>query len=255
MKKITFTLATIMSLAGLSQIPAQAAELLVNGGFETAFSGWVRVDQVGSEGTFLIQNGTLSPVNGLTVVAPPAGSSAAMTDSQGPGSHVLYQDFLVPALVPTATVSFSLFLNNLAPSFFAPATLDFSTPTLNQQFRADIITTTADPFSVLAADILQNLYQTASADPLTSGYTAVTRDITALLTANAGQTLRLRFASVDNVNVMNTGLDQVSVSTNPIPEPGTWLLAATALAGLAGIRRRRVAYNLCIRASAHAERK
>jgi MYXO-CTERM domain-containing protein len=161
----------------------------------------------------------------------------------------------VPALVPTATVSFSLFLNNLAPSFFAPATLDFSTPTLNQQFRADIITTTADPFSVLAADILQNLYQTASADPLTSGYTAVTRDITALLTANAGQTLRLRFASVDNVNVMNTGLDQVSVSTNPIPEPGTWLLAATALAGLAGIRRRRVAYNLCIRASAHAERK
>ena len=49
--------------------PAMAG-LITNGGFETGFSSWTRTDQLGSEGTFALQTGTTSPVNGDPVPLP-----------------------------------------------------------------------------------------------------------------------------------------------------------------------------------------
>lgn len=43
---------------------AQALPLIVNGGFEAGLASWVTADQVGSEGTFSVQNGTSSPLSG-----------------------------------------------------------------------------------------------------------------------------------------------------------------------------------------------
>ena len=216
----------------------QAQDLITNGGFEVGFSGWTRVDQVGSEGTWAQQSGTLSPVNMFTVPGPTGGSNAAMTDAQGPGSHVLYQDFTVPLTLSVATLRFDLFINNHANAFFSPNTLDFSTPTLNQQIRIDIMTTTADPFSVAVADVLMNIYQSQPGNPLVSGYTTIMADLTALLAARPGQTLRLRIAEVDNVNFLNAGVDQVSLV---IPEPGTvtLVLCAATLFGASILRKRR----------------
>src|SRR5438477_5365575 len=170
------------ALAYALSAPLQAG-LISNGGFESGFAGWTRLNQTGSEGQFTSQTGTLSPVNAFTVPPPPQGTTAAMTDAGGPGSHVLFQDFVVPTTVPSASISFSLFVNNGhgAPDFFAPANLDFGTPTLNQQARVDIIKTSADPFSVAAADVLRNLYQTKPGDPLVSGYNAFLFDIGAVL--------------------------------------------------------------------------
>jgi hypothetical protein len=204
----------------------QAQQLITNGGFESGFSGWTRADQVGSESTWLLQTGTASPVNGFTVPAPPEAVTAAMTDAQGPGTHVLYQDFTVPLTMNVATFQFDLYINNHASAFFSPNTLDFSTPTLNQQFRVDIITTSADPFSVSVGDVLMNLYQTQPGNPLVSGYLTIGADLTSLFASHLGQTLRLRFAEVDNVNFFNAGIDRVSIT---IPEPGS---AALAVAGL-----------------------
>jgi len=221
--------------------PVQA-ELITNGGFETGFLGWTRLDQVGSEGTFTGQTGTLSPVNLFTVPLPPSGTIAAMTDSFGPGSHVLYQDFVVPnSITVPFTIGFSLYINNDngAPDFFAPAHLDFATPALNQQARVDIMTTVSGPFSVLGADILQNLYQTAAGDALASGYTHFLIDLTPLLQANLGQTLRLRFAEVDNVAPFNFGVDNVSI--NAVPEPSSWIMMFSALFALSLVGRRSLA--------------
>lgn len=227
-------------LAATLALSAQAG-LLVNGGFESGLAGWTTAHQVGSEGTFALQTGTLSPVNGLTVLAPPEGTRAAMTDAAGPGSHVLYQDFVVPASVPAAFVSFSLFINTSAPDFFVPTHLDFATLDLNQQARADILLSSADPFSTAPTDILLALHQTLSGDPLTSGYTPFHVDLTALLQAHAGQTLRLRFAEVDNVDVFNLGVDAVDIQVVPEPElagvaAGVMCLVAIGLLGRA--RRR-----------------
>ncbi|MEH6435325.1 PEP-CTERM sorting domain-containing protein [Massilia sp. DD77] len=222
-------------------LPAHGAPIL-NGGFESGFSHWTRADMVGGDGGFLIQSGTASPVNGIPVPPPPEGVNAAMTDAQGPGSHVLYQDFVAAEQVSLATLSFDLFIGNRAVDFFlpAPASLEFATPELNQQARVDILLAGGDPFSV-GGDLLLNAFQTQAGDPLVSGYLHVEVDITSLINANLGASLRLRFAEVDNVNIFNFGVDNVAIETiGPIevPEPAPILLVLAGVAA-ATLQRRR----------------
>ncbi len=228
------------ALACVATAPVTAQELITNGGFESGLTGWTRADQIGGDGSFIVQSGPISPVNGLTVPAPPEGTNAAMTDAEGPGSHVLYQDFLVPAGVLGGTLRFDRYVNNLAETFFSPDTLDF-TSVNNQQARVDILLPTADPFSVAPGDVLRNLFVTMPGDPPVSGYSTVTADISSLLADHAGQTLRLRFAEVDNHLFLNYGVDRVSINTaGVIPEPGTaWLLASGILPLAGAVRRRR----------------
>jgi hypothetical protein len=226
------------SCACLLALPSQAAQLLTNGGFESGLAGWTTDNQLGSDGSWQLQTGTLSPVVGDTVPAPPQGTTAAMTDAGGPGSHVLYQNFTVGAAAGNFLLSFQLFLNNQAAVYSTPASLDFSTPALNQQFRVDIMTTASDPFSVTGSDILQAIYQTAANDPLTSGYNTVSFDLTTLLNARVGQTLRLRFAQTDNVDIFHTGIDSVSLVSADVPEPST-IFVGLGIVALAALRRRK----------------
>ena len=61
------------------------------------------------------------------------------------------------------------------------------------------------------------------ADP--NPYTPYTFDIFSLITP--GQSYQIRFAEVDNVNIFNLGVDNVSISTAAgaaVPEPATWAL-------------------------------
>jgi hypothetical protein len=233
------TSAAALVLAFAAAPPAGAVPLLINGGFESGFTGWTLVDAIGSDGTFFLQSGTSSPVNGDPVPAPPGGNTAAMTDAQGPGSHVLYQDFVVPTTLDTAQINFALFIGNRADAFFSPATLAFDTPALNQQARVDILRAGTDPFSLASTDVLMNLFQTNPGDPLISGYTPFSFDLTGLLLANLGQTLRLRFAETDNVFTFQFGVDDVGIETQQVPEPEALLLLGSGLAGLIGYRRRR----------------
>jgi PEP-CTERM motif-containing protein len=222
----------------LSPAPAAAAPLLLNGSFESGFAGWTRLIQTGSEGTFALQTGTASPVTATPVPAPPGGSFAAMTDAEGPGSHVLYQDFVIPLGTNSGSLTFDVFVGNRAGAFSTPNTLDFSTPALNQQARVDIVRTSADPFSVAAGDVLLNVFQTIVGGPLVTGYNSVTVNLAALLAANAGNTLRLRFAEVDNVNLFQFGVDRVNLdaSAATVPEPAAIGLLGMAAAGW--LRRR-----------------
>ena len=220
---------------------AHAGPLIANGGFESGFTSWTRVDQVGSDGSFILQSGTSSPVNGDPVPAPPEGTTAAMSDAQGPGAHVLYQDFVVPT--GGAILSFDLFIGNRSFDFFTPATLAFATPALNQQARVDIVIPSLDPFSLSAADILLNVYQTNVGDALISGYATHATDLSALFAAHVGETLRLRFAETDNVFIFQLGVDNVSINASSVPEPAPTLLLGAALAALlvsrSGIRSAR----------------
>ena len=150
---------------------------------------------------------------------------------------MLYQDFLVPA--EGAFLSFSLFIGNRADRFATPATLDFSTPTLNQQARVDILRAGTDPFTAAATDILLNLYRTQVGDPLVSGYNTLNFDLTSLFSANVGQTLRLRFAETDNLSAFQFGVDNVQLETaTTAPEPQSILLLGTGVLALLAIRRR-----------------
>jgi len=227
---------------GLAATSPAGASTIVNGGFETGFTSWVRVDQVGSDGTFALQSGLASPVNADPVPAPPSGTRAAMSDGAGPGAHVLYQDFV--ATPGAQTLSFDLFVGNRADRFATPASLDFALTntngalTLNQQVRVDLLRAGADPFSVAAADVLLSLYASQVGDPLVSGYRTFATEIGAVLGANSGQMLRLRFAETDNVAQMQLGVDNVAIAVSAIPEPASTALLAVGLAALMARRRR-----------------
>src|SRR5205085_5142899 len=111
--------------------------------------------------------------------APPEATHAAMTDQGGPGSHALTQSFTIPVdPIASATISFQLFINNQASVFFSPNSLDFNV-TPNQQIRVDILTATADVFSVTPGVVLLNLYQSNLSLSSISGTTHIWFDITA----------------------------------------------------------------------------
>jgi hypothetical protein len=224
-------------------LPAEAAQILTNGGFEAGFSGWSRADALGSDGTFFIQNGTASPLNGDAVPTPPGPINAAMSDGGGPGAHVLWQDFTISTTAPRFLLSFDLFIGNRAALFAtpAPASLDFGINAANQQVRVDILISSAGAFSVAASDVLLNLYQSKAGDPLVSGYTNYSFDITPLVVANLSNTLRIRFAETDNLAELQAGVDNVSLLSQ-IPEPSSLLtMASGCLLGLATLLRRRKA--------------
>ena len=216
-KRYSGALAALACLAALS-LPASAV-VLSNGGFEAGFAGWTRADSLGGDGTFFIQSGSLSPVNGDPVPPPPRGNNAAMTDAGAGGSHALYQDFSVASAAGRYVLSFDLYIANRSGLYSSPATLDWSENFANQQFRVDILKDTADPFSVLAADVLANIYQTMPGDALETGYTTMNFDVTALLNGNVGNSLRLRFAEVDNLGPLQVGIDNVGIAA--VPEPAT----------------------------------
>jgi hypothetical protein len=200
----------------------QAVELVVNGGFEGGGAGWFVLDQPGGNGAWFPLAGTVAPISGFSILGPPEGSIQAVADQGGPGSHILYQDVTIPSGA-TATLNLLLWYANTAADFFNPATLDYMV-TPNQQFRIDIMSPAA-PLDDMGAGILLNVYATLPGDPLSIGYTPVTANLDAF----AGQTVRLRFAEVDNQFFFTVGVDAVSVQAEPIV-PAT----ATTWGGLKG---------------------
>jgi PEP-CTERM motif-containing protein len=228
---IVFALIGVFTVAAV----ANAAPLLTNGSFESGLTAWTVVDQPEGSGSWFSQTGTASPSNLFDVPAPPDGSFAAMTDQFGPGSHVLYQDFVVPADVTSASLSFDYFINNLNGTFVTPNTLDFDPAAANQQTRVDVITTSADPFSIAPADVLLALL---APNANTAAYQAFATSLTPFLQAHEGETLRLRFAEVDNIGNFNMGVDAVNLQVNAVPEPTSVALLGLGLAGVAARRWR-----------------
>jgi hypothetical protein len=248
MRKQWWMVCLFVCLGLLGNTPAAQAEpVLVNGDFEAgggSLQGWTNMFQVGSNGNWFVQTGTTSPLTGLAVPPPPGPTHAAMTDQFSPTTAILYQDFKVDPHAYAAGLTFDEFIGNRATAFASPNTLDFTvggTFAPNQQVRVDIITTTANPFSVAPADVVLNVFQSHPGDPLISGYTTRSFDISSILAGHLGDTLRLRFAVADNQNVLNFGVDRVDLEVI-VPEPTTWMLLGAGIAGLAGygwLRRQR----------------
>ena len=244
-RKTFYRTRTLCAAVVLCVIACQAspAQVISNGGFEinagagaTDFADWTVVNQIPGGDSFFVQTGTGTPLFGQLVPPPPEGNFAAMTDSGGSGSHLLYQEFSAPIVFSTARISFQLFVNNQAGDFVAPGTLD-STGGDNQQARVDLLLAGSDPFSVVPGDVLLNLFQTNPGDPLTSGYTLVDRDITSIIAAHGGAMLRLRFSEVDTLAPLNFGVDDVRL--NVVPEPTSTVLLGSLAAVGAGLMGRR----------------
>jgi hypothetical protein len=206
---IAAVLALLVAVALLAPLSANAATVS-NGGFETgSLSGWL-VQNSGS-GNWFAYSGTTSPVSSNTIAAPPQGSFAAVTDTLGPGTHILYQDV---GLEPAFTHKLSLIVYYRSSGILAtpsPDSLDYTVPS-NEQYRIEVMKPSAPLNSVNPADILLTVFRTRVGDPLTLAPTAMTADLTPF----GGQTVRLRLAEVDNLAVFNASADAASLTSTPI---------------------------------------
>ena len=203
---------------------------VVNGSFESnTFGGWTIFLRGGSSssGNWFVYTGTTAPLTGAalgaSIAAPPDGTYAAVADMVSPGTHILYQDVAVPSN-GTSSLSFYVYYKNQQSSaFFTPPTLDPNAGP-NQQYRVDLITTTAPVDSVAGTDVLANLFITNPGDPAVLPPTLKTYDVTAF----AGQMVRLRFAEADNSGVLNASVDAVCLRHLAITASGVVRTAGTA---------------------------
>lgn len=244
-----FCALTISIAMGLSLPRPAAADLIVNGGFETGnFAGWTVADRLGStdyasgssaQGGFFIQgNSGATPVStpllGFTpnTLGPESGNYFALSDSTAPGTHALIQSFVVPTGAIFVGLSFDMFVYDWSGVGPAGSDLDFGSDP-NQHARVDLLTGSAGAFDTGAGAVVANLF--SGVDPeSTMGQPPVFRhydfDLTGLVVP--GGTYQLRFAEVDNQFVLNQGVDNVSLAVTAVPEPSSATLVLSALVGL-----------------------
>lgn len=211
-------LATVaVALALAVTAPAAAAATVANGDFESgSLEGW-QLEESGG-GAWSAFGGTVAPASGETVPAPFEGSYAALADDTGPASLILYQDVY---LEPGETHELSLELNyksNVPIVVPSPDTLSLETTEIegepvqrNQQVRVDVMTGDSAVASLEPEDVLETLFATAEGDPQEAGWTHLEADLSEF----AGQTVRIRIAVVAAVEVLDVGVDAVSIVSSP----------------------------------------
>jgi len=235
------TLLLFASFLFINQTASAQLELFENGSFETGdFTGWTVVQEAGSDGDWFVYSGNTSPFGG-TILSPPDGTFAAVTDQEGPSSQVLFQDIDIPA-GSAVTCSVIVYYENLAGVFINGPSLSFDGGFDNQQARIDIMDPNAPDFDI-GAGVFLNLFQTNPGDPTSLGYTTVNFDLTDF----SGTTVRFRAAEVDNQEVFNFSIDDVTcgaILLAGIPTLSEWgLIAMASILGIVGfmvIRRRKV---------------
>jgi len=202
-------------LASLAAAPAGAAEV-VNGGFETGdFTGW-EVRQSTGAGRWYAYEGTEPPIEhqrgATSVQPPPQGAFAAITDQANPETLLLYQDL---QLEPGTAYKLSLLAyydSYSALTSPSPDTLSVDEEVLgsrpNQQFRIDLIKPDAAPDTVAPSDILATVFHTRDGGARKLEPTRFVADLAPF----AGQTVRLRIAVAATEEVLNAGVDAVSLS-------------------------------------------
>jgi hypothetical protein len=199
--------------------PGAGAATVANGDFETGIlDGWQVVNEPSEpmpSGSWYAYSGSTVPGEGGTVPPPPSGTYAAITNQSGPGTHILYQDV---ALEPYYSHQLSLVAYYRIPEFGTAPTIpdpnslhttEFGP--VNQQYRIDVIKPTADLYSLEPSDILAAVFATKSGDPKELGPNTYTADLSAF----AGQTVRLRYAEVDNAGNFFAGTDSVAIASIP----------------------------------------
>ncbi len=215
----------LVALVGLLVPSGAGAASVVNGGFESgSLSGW-QVRRATGAGDWFAYTGTDAPIGSRRpnpadpVQPPPQGASAAIADQANPDSLILYQDV---ALEPGRSHQLSLFAYYDSYSPIAvpnPNTLSVGDEALrlpngklrqNQQFRIDVIRPEASLESLDPADLLRTVFATKLGDRLKMPPTK----LTAGLSAFAGQTVRIRIAVAVTEEVLNAGVDAVSIMSS-----------------------------------------
>jgi hypothetical protein len=224
----------IAGIIGACAMPAMAANLLTNGGFESgSLAGWTQTIAPSSNGTSgVYANGSNAPNSGQsTTVNANGGNFVYLTGQGGPGAYEIRQSFTL-ASAQTVTVKFDHFANNYGGQVFSGNGLDPFAGQPVQFALVDLIPGATGAFST--AGQIQSFYSGADGGANPNPWTSYSFNVN----LGAG-TYAIRFAQADNQLFFTQGVDNVSVS-GAIPEPASWamLIAGFGLVGAAGRRRR-----------------
>lgn len=163
-----------------------------------------KLDRSGAGSWFVYSNGKTPPDPSqsdpnvpFNVPDPPQGKFAAVTDMNSPGKRILYRDVKLDGRYMLHLIVF--YVN--AGGFHSPETLDHDTIGSNQQYRIDLVGTSAPIDSLAKGDVLVNIFHTSPGDPNRREPRVITVD----LSPWQGQTVRLRLAGVDNRGLYGPG--------------------------------------------------
>lgn len=205
-----------LTLILLFALPANAVGAgIVNGDFESGtLQGW-HVHRLTSGGNWFAYEGTATPISEkrgrLPVPPPPEGSHAAIADELTADTVILYQDIALPAGSSEKLSLLAYYASYDPIAIPSPDTLSVEEEALgaqrNQQFRIDVMKPEAPLESLDPADILATLFQTRPGDPQNMSPTRFSADLAPF----AGQTVRLRVAVAAREELLNAGIDAVSL--------------------------------------------
>jgi D-alanyl-D-alanine carboxypeptidase len=172
-----------------------------------ALTDWQAVG-AGSGGWLIYTNGQKAPDPAQSdpnvpfdLPDPPQGKFAAVTDTNGPGTRILYRDVKLDGRFRLHLSVFYAGVGGLS----SPQTLAYDDPQANQQFRIDVVAPSAPIDSVAQGDVLVNIFKTSAGDPDRREPSSVSVD----LSRWAGETVRLRLAGTDNRGPLRTGVDDI----------------------------------------------
>lgn len=183
---------------------------LVNGSFLQGLNGWTSVDHGDGHWQQVLMTGPTGLLqNGYTVPSDPGQTAAAGTTQNGPGDHILYQDFSLPGKSSTSALGLDFRYENHSGSFVQAPSLSYSVP--NQQMRIDVLKAGSAVATLDPTDILATVLTTPPGSPLVTPWTSVKLDLSKF----AGQRVRIRFADVET-NFFQT-LDVTNVAVTHAP--------------------------------------
>jgi hypothetical protein len=239
--RILAALSLALATLALSHARADVVvrDLIVNGDFDAGTVGSIPTGWHSLRATIPETDWRSAPEEpAWSVAADDAGTGRHAATTQGLGMGVLYQDFAVPAGVTSAVLRFTLGYARITPADATPwsdlpplswfsdhAAVDNAAIAVDFQSALSDPTepTPVFPIAIHPSTVLFTAFATRSTSPLDLDPTALVVDVTPLLAAHPGETLRLRaelgrFGSPEDVRLDDVSL--VAHSVAAVPEPG-----------------------------------
>lgn len=205
------SLIALASAAGTATAMAKNRELIKNGSFSSGLANWTTLASDGGVvGSFTAAAvGVAAPRSGeATPLNPAGGTLYALADQNNRSYQVLAQSFRVPRTAKRVILTYQMFAHSQAATVLNPALFDIVG--VNQQARVDLLKG-ASPLTATSgfARVLYNRGADAVASPTPPPFLSYRFNLSR--NVKAGRTYKIRFLAAATEEVMNVGVDNVSV--------------------------------------------